>query len=459
MLRGTAYGRAVALRGYLLAASLLYAWAIHLAYVRYVNPVWEYFGFTYRPLDAPTWVLAVLLVLAGAFVAPASITSASAIVLLSLFVVVIVPTVVVTLCLDSPHVTAHLWLLAGLLGSFAIANAICRRGTASVRWRGGLPGVRLYVGLLVGWGLLCGMLVFSYRDVMALVSWYDVYEQRAAGASSNALLAYSQTYFGAVFSPALIALGLVQRRVSVAGMGFLGCVVMYMITAQRTVILLPLVMVGVWVMLESRSELVRSSGTAIILLAATVIFSVTQIDENVVAAGLALFLVQRTIAVPGLAMVNYYEIFSHFGYTGWAHVKGIGLLIRPTESFVTDPLWPGLGYIVGERLTGDPTHNMNANLFAGDGVAAAGAAGVLIIGLVLGAYLRAVDVASQRWDRRFVVLVMTPIAIALTNGHLSTVLLSFGGVFWLIVFRYARMRWPGAAAVRWVRGAPRKREP
>jgi len=436
LVAGQASGRAVARRGFLLGASLLYGWSIHLAYVRYLNPVWEYFGFTYRPVDGPESVLAVLLVLIGASVAPTTLSGASSIILLSLFVIVYVPTVIVTMCLDSPHSSAHLSLLAALVVAYVMASAMCWRKAVRGHRPGGLPNHRFRAALLAGWLLMCGLLVAVYGDVMALVSWYDVYEQRAAGASKNALLAYTQTYFSTVFSPALIALGLTQRRAIMTGIGILGCVVMYMITAQKTVILLPFLMIGVWIMVESRRELFRSSGTAIILLATVVAFSVTQYDQNVVASGLAVFLVQRTIAIPGLALSNYYEVFSHFGYTGWAHVKGIGLLVTPTETFVVDPLWPGLGYIVGQRLSGDATHNMNANLFAGDGVAAAGALGIVVMGLVLGAFLRAVDATSYRWDRRFVVLVMTPIAIALTNGHLSTVLISFGGLFWLLVFRY-----------------------
>jgi hypothetical protein len=452
MVVGWIGARDFASRAFLIAASLVYAWSIHLAYARYVNPVWEYFGFTYRPLDAPESLLVVLLVLAGAAVAPVYLGSASSVVLLSLFVVVFVPTIVVTMCLDSPNAVAHLVLLTALAIAYVTASSMCPRLKSRPRGSGGLPRRGLRNGFLLGWVVMCGLLVAVYGDVMALVSWYDVYEQRAAGASKNALVAYTQTYFSTVVSPTLLALGLVQRKAVLTGLGTLGCLVMYMITAQKLVILLPVLMTGVWMMVGSRHWLFQSTGMAVIMVAAVVAFAATQHETSIVAAGLAVFLVQRTIAIPGLALSQYYEVFSHFGYTGWAHVKGIGLLVKPTEAFVADPLWPGLGYIVGERLSGDPAHNMNANLFAGDGVAAAGAAGVLIMGLVLGGFLRAMDVTSRRWDHRFVVLVMTPIALALTNGHLSTVLLSFGGFFWLLVFRYCSPRLSMPFVVRRVAG-------
>jgi hypothetical protein len=96
--------------------------------------------------------------------------------------------------------------------------------------------------------------------------------------------------------------------------------------------------------------------------------------------------------------------------------------------------------IVGDEYYGDVVSdvNANANAFAGEGVAAGGFIGLLVIGLLMMAWLRAVDVVASRWSLPLVTLVMLPVALCLTNVHLSTVILSFGGGFWILVLLWAR---------------------
>jgi hypothetical protein len=83
-----------------------------------------------------------------------------------------------------------------------------------------------------------------------------------------------------------------------------------------------------------------------------------------------------------------------------------------------------------------PTLNANANLFAADGVAAAGALGVAVIGIALAVWLWVLDRASAGWSQKFGVLITLPMAVSLTNGSLFTTLLSFGGLFWTLTFYF-----------------------
>jgi hypothetical protein len=92
-----------------------------------------------------------------------------------------------------------------------------------------------------------------------------------------------------------------------------------------------------------------------------------------------------------------------------------------------------LGYIVADHVL-DLESNSNANLFAYDGVAAAGSIGIFVVCIILGLWLIALDWTAKRINFLFSTLVIFPIAIALTNGSLFSVLLSFGGLFWLAVF-------------------------
>jgi hypothetical protein len=140
------------------------------------------------------------------------------------------------------------------------------------------------------------------------------------------------------------------------------------------------------------------------------------------------------LGLPGLTFSQYYDLFSAGGFTWWSHIKGLSLLIPAPEAYVEDAAWPNLGYMIGDRLYGSIEYNANANLFSGDGVAAAGPLGVGLIAIVLAIWLVWLDRLSQGWNRGFAILVILPIGLSLTNGHLFTTLLSFGGLFWMVTF-------------------------
>lgn len=218
---------------------------------------------------------------------------------------------------------------------------------------------------------------------------------------------------------------------------------MYMITAQRTVILLPVVIIAMHFLLRGRRWFFRSSAFALLFLSACVAASAFYYEESLVASFLSQFLVFRTLGLPGLTFSQYFDLFSVDGFTWWSHVRGLDFLVTVPWSFASDPLWPGLGYIIGDRVYDNVANNANANLFSGDGVAAAGAFGVLVIGMVLAGWLALLDRATRGWDRRFVILVMVPLGLSLTNGHFFTTMLSFGGLFWLLVFHYYKPRQEG----------------
>jgi hypothetical protein len=67
-------------------------------------------------------------------------------------------------------------------------------------------------------------------------------------------------------------------------------------------------------------------------------------------------------------------------------------------------------------------------------VAAAGPIGVVLIGCLIGGWLLLLDRASRGWHRSFVIPVLFPVAMAMTNAPFFTLLLSCGGLFWLVVF-------------------------
>ncbi len=419
----------------LVCAALFYGYSIHYAHVAYLNPVWDYFGFTYVAPHALDLVLMTTLIVAGAMLLPPELVRPSSIIVLLLFTIVYVPTVVLTLSLESNRLELYTPSLLMLALGFAAASLGARfRFSQALEAR--VPGDTFVFVIFLFWAACCAVLVVNYYDVMTLVSESDVYRQREAGAATSLAMGYVQTYFSDVLSPALIAVGLVKRRWTIACIGTAGCVLMYMITAQRTVMLLPVAMLAVNFALTIRWSFARTASALLVVLGITMIYASAYYKDSAAATLLSIFLVNRTIAFPGLTLSLYYDLFSVNGFTWWSHVKGFDLLVSPPAAYWNDRAWPNLGLMVGDRTFHNVTMNANAHLFAGDGVAAGGAVGVLVVGLALAAWLAWLDYTSRGWDRRFALLVLVPVALALTNGHLFTTLLSFGGLFWMVVFHF-----------------------
>ena len=163
----------------------------------------------------------------------------------------------------------------------------------------------------------------------------------------------------------------------------------------------------------------------------TVLIAATY-EDSLVATFFGIYLVYRTLCIPGLTYSQYYDLFSRDGFTWWSHVKGLNLLIPAPASDLNDSAWPNLGFVVGDRIYRSFDMNANANLFVGDGVAAAGMLGVAVIGC---AFAAACTVST---DLRAPTAVHAagppPLAVTLTNGQLFTALLSFGGAFWMLTF-------------------------
>lgn len=418
----------------LLIASWLYASAFHFAYVNYVVLDWSYWGFSYRPLEAREYLLVASLVTFGAAIMPTMVTRASSIVLLLIYQMVYIPAIMVTLSLDTDRIEKYGAALASLALAFAAACIAARRPLKTDPTREWISGSSVLGLNLFGW-LICSItLMLSYWSIISFANLDDVYQQRALGAATGPLIGYMQTYLQNVFSPALIAIGLVRKRPWLVILGFVGCLLVYGITAQRTAFLLPFAIMGTYWLLRRKSPLFHTTAVPTVVVAGTMFLSAYFYKKSGVAALICLYLTGRTIAVPGLTFSQYYDVFGPNDLTWWSHIKGFSSLISAPASFSGDPLWPQLGLLIGAHVYKNPAVNVNANLYSSDGLAAAGSLGVVVVGLAFAIWLRLLDRASVGWDRTFVILAVLPVGLALTNAPFATVLLSFGGLFWLILF-------------------------
>lgn len=427
-------------RALTIASALIYSASLLFAYKTYLYPVWGYYGFSFSEPSAHTIAYSCLGILITSSVLPTSLNRPSSVTLLFLYAIVYVPSLVVTACLSGDSISRHSGILTSLTVAIAFSGLVSRLRTIPRRSSNGQPSRKLLLALVIAWVFMVLLNVATYYSIMSFATIETMYEQREAGTSKNYLIAYVQSLFSSVFSPALFSIGLIYRNWIFIFMGVVGSLVIYSITAQKTILLLPIVIYLFYRLQSSRIRLINNISTPLLILSLITFASSLFHENSVFAALLAAMLVFRTIAIPGLTFSQYHDFFSQHGFTWWSHVKGFSLLIPPPNSLALNHLWPALGYLIGEHVYGREDLNANANLFSGDGVAAAGGLGVLLIGLVFALWLRLLDKISEKWDTRYASLAILPFAISLTNGHFFTSLLSFGGIAWLVLFFCFRPR-------------------
>jgi hypothetical protein len=415
------------------AAALLLALALHYAITDYLHVNREYHGFTYRPPTALEIACIIALILAVALVFPTRISRPSSIVLLFLFVMVYLPAVVISLCLNvEDRIGQYAPTLCCMAVVFILGSLVSRSPMPPTE-EGGIPGNRITWALVGVWAVSCALLVYVFGSIISIASFLDVYEQRALGIAEGLGMGYLQTYFSAVLSPALFAIGLARGNKLLMLLGAGGAFLMYTIAAQRVVLLIPVAMLAVH-FLYKRGFLYKSVAGTIAILAGLIATCVYFSEDSLVGSMTTNFVVDRTFAIPGLTISQYLDTFNAYGHTYWSHVRGLDLVVNPPEELANYPDWPGLGYIVGSIVYGNRFHNVNANPFSADGLAAAGPVGVLVVGVIIVAWLFVFDRAARGWNERLAVLATVPIAFILTNGQFFTTMLSFGGFFWLFLF-------------------------
>ncbi len=421
---------------WLFVFSLAFAATIHLTHARYLYPEHAYLGFPFVPIGMKEWafIAASLLLITQAL--PLNLLRPSAVIVFMIYVLVYVPTQVITVAVEDGALMKFGANLCALTIGFLFILVVTDRLSASVN-RQEQPGdihSRAFIFLTV---VCAAYLVYAFQDSINFVGLSGTYEQREAGRSRNMLEAYGQTYLAFVLSPALLSIGLIRKNLLCIIMALGGFLLVYSITAERTVFLLPLAMVIGFFLLRSRIPHPLLMLAALAAVSLLFLLSIYFRDSSRIANLSSLYLVFRTFSVPGAMLWQYQEVFSEYGYTFWSHVRGIASIVSMPVALDGDANWPQLGRIVAIHLL-NLDINSNANLFAYDGVAGAGTWGILVVSVLLAAWLAALDRLSRGFGLYFPTLISIPLGLVLVNGPFFTAMMSFGGLFWLLYFLYAR---------------------
>lgn len=401
-------------------------------YQSYISYIWGYAGFLYRPLD--DWEMAFVTGGVGivSFAMPQQILRPSSVIIWLMYAFVYVPTMAMTFMLGEYPPATYLAPLGAFTAMMVVMSVVSQLGISEHSGVEAMPSDAFAAVMLALLIVFTAIQYNVYADVISFASVDDVYYQRfAASEVGGGAIGYVRTHYYYAIAPALVAFGLCSSRMRVLlPIGVAGFVFTYMIDASKVALLVPVAMVALYFIATRTSASVNLFTGGLTALTFGCSLLTSQVSF---ARFLADLVIVRSISVPAQTFHQYYDLFSDRGYTWWSNINGIRLFVPPPAGFANDAQWPVLGLIIGREYYGSTLMNANANPFSGEGVAAAGAFGVIVIGLFVTAWLRTFDLAARGWNRVYVLLIAAPLGLCLTNAHLSTMLLSFGGAFWIVL--------------------------
>jgi hypothetical protein len=404
-----------------LALVAVFAGCLVYVYISWLSPIYYYLGFPLAPGDHPVLGLSVAIVLLTAALMRREITRFSDFLLWMVFFFVYTP--------------ALLFIpLQGLLDDDGLVTVCCLglsfnlmmlAGTFSVR----LPVLRiselhLAVAFFVTYAALNAWVLATYGGSLSLADFNNVYDQRfrASDITSGTLVGYGVALLSGAYNPFLIAIGLAERRLVCFIVGALGQVFMYSAFAMKSVVL-SIVLMPFFFFLLLRQRRIKATRLAL-LIAGSCLVPLCLIPILAPGGEGLLWIVtslifMRTYGLAGALTGVYADFFSNHPLTYFSHVNLIAM-------FVPYPYEQSVGEVVGFSMVGDKL-DANANFWASDGITSLGSPGIIVMGLLVGGFLLALNSMVRARDLRLTCTAFIPFIIGLCNTSLFTTLFSGGG--------------------------------
>jgi oligosaccharide repeat unit polymerase len=412
--------------------NLFLFFALYDVFANYTAIEHDIYGYQLGIFTWPDAIILVFLILASSWSVPILIDRPSTLVLVVVYIFVIIPYQVMALCTGRGDETDHyLMLVVAHLSYFVCAklNSSLPLGAVTRKLNPNLPWLICSL-----WVITSIFLYLTFKDIMSFSALDAIYLQRAAGKATNFIDGYLQTYNQYVFSTALVALGCTQRKIYMLVMGLAGAMLNFSISAEKSGLIYPIFIIVLFFLLRSRQKVLVSTSFIALVFSVILLISMLLRTTSDIADFMVWYLGARTLLTPGHFVVLYEEYFGAWGYTNFSHIRGIDLFISVPEFYARNPLWPGIGHIIGEDYLRVPELNANANFIASDGIAGFGYTGVFMIFTLLGFLLRGLDKLTNGIEPILLLTLLLPIALTLTNGSIFTLLTSFGGLFWAAIF-------------------------
>ncbi len=308
-------------------------WAMDVMYVKYMVGVFGTTGYPGYPFADHGAVFAVACWAIGLMPLlwlPLTVTRPSQVLTWCAYLMVMMPTAIVAVY-GTQDASNLLGMLVAMTGAIAILNAVGRLPALRIAKVGFAPG--LFAAVIIGFSALTYIEVIrTYGTTMRLVGLADVYTQRMLAFSTDAsqFVKYLLSWQGLVVNPFITAIGIARRRPLIFIAGMAGQLFLFAVAAQRILLVLPFMGLGLYVLLRRGGE--RFGLKAAV--GSTIVFAITILLENLgerlQLIGFVLFSAfpNRLFMNGGFLTVLYFKFFGSHPNVHFANAKLIDHLYR-----------------------------------------------------------------------------------------------------------------------------------
>lgn len=445
----------------LIIITIIYIFINIYNYYFYLTPVWGYQGFPEFDVQRSLGplLLASTFCIIFSTIYPRTISLYSRFAVWFLFFFVFVPSIIIVSMQGVPAdagyflivcLTASLYFIAfipEIVANTKQRNAIYQQTTFAKLYNKyavgkGILKSRFEMGITLLFILISTVLIAYYASIITIVDITNVYDQRdivSDYSPNKSLAAYALQWLIRVISPLMIAIGIMFKRRILLYFGFTGLLIGFFVTGSKFIVFLIPLMYGVHYFVLRKEKIVAEdigkllAGIMIVMLLLIKIYG----EEVEGLVGLILSqVVKRAFSINGMTLGNYYDFFINNSnpFTSYSHLGPVGWFIDYPYGDL------GIGQVVGHFQTGLYTYDMSAGFWSTDGIAAAGYAGIVFIGIILGIILAIFNIWSRNANFRLLCLSSLGCIWMLADTSVFRVLLSGG---WPLHFLLVYLYWRG----------------
>lgn len=411
-------------------STVLYVLVFNWTYDKMIAPVYGYWGLAANPTPLSYLVISWVLSIIPSFWMRIKIVRPSQILFLIQYYVIFIPGCFVLYNSSKPYIMPEnvlfivLLMFAGLsiiqlFYYLPLGTNLHMRVNSSLFWS----------LLVTSMAFLVGYTIFSFGGNFQLANLEEIYSVRSAlaeavEASGSRFGFYAQMWLAGFYLPFCAAVGVATRRRWIFVLVAAGYLLMFGIGGSKTTLFSFIYLPGIYLWLKYSKKYT----VAVFVLGLCGLLSIGALLDMIGFTDFAYWYVAvvnfRTFSIPAQLIAQFYDFFSNNPLTYMSHVSGFNLL----HAYPYDTDIPRLlGMYFYETPVGS-----NAGFWAGDGLAAFGPPGIIIMSVVCAVVFWVFDSIAKRCDPKFVILSVTFIATSFGNISLSTVMVS-GGLGLLVV--------------------------
>ncbi len=402
---------------------------LHIIYVRWISPLFNYRGFGDHAAGFGDWLLLACVLGFFTITLPADLKRPTRFVSWWLFLTLVVPVTLIPLY-QPGDVSLEMWGFAVMAGA---ATTLFGRLDRLPRLRS--PSIRLsekaFIGLLLAFTALVMVWALATLPVTIKLVWLtDIRDQRSAfseavGATSRPFGYLIRWQSAAVF-PALLAIGLDRSRPHLVVFAAAGLVLFYAMTGYKQVLLSLVFVPATYYVLRRPKLRVRPATWLAGGLVVSSWFAVV-LDQITNSIDFTSIFVRRAVILSGIYTSQYVSYFSQNGSDLFSHSILAGITHSPYD--VGPPL------TIARAFYG-VDFSANANFMA-DAFANLGYPGVLIMICVVGAVLYLVNSFTDDANVPAVGAMLVVPTTSLANSAASSTITTHGlGLAVLLIMLY-----------------------